>query len=1064
MNLLITKILPENLLTNEHYSFNPKALSKIERFKNVRLILLKAPKGSGKTTLISSFARNSLIKFSYYKLDEEDKNLYVFFEYLIHSIDNVLPGFKNEINSLLRYYKGKFNAHEIKSESEILEFSKTLINHIYSNINEHYYIIIDNFEFISELHWGKSFFDYFIENCPNNIHFIFASTFKFPFDEVKVKLRKSFQEIDFEDLKADKEILKKVSLSTYNYEINSDECKEILSKTNGWITGVHILLQSYLKKIDAQEGMSISENMEYFFEKEILNAIPTAYRDTVVLSSVFESFSEEILKYLFKSTNVVEAVEILKIKFGFIIKKSNDQSYEYITFFKDFLRKKMKERYDSDFLRKFFLKVASYYKKENNIDEQVKYLLKSEDFINIMPGLITALQIFIKRSDYHIINEILHKIPSELYDKYPVLFYFKGMTYRDYLGNTSDASDYFNKCIKSKRRISEHYYIKSVCAKAVILLFNGEGNAANSILTKPALKKTGINNLPYVFSNLVLLNFYVGNFSKAVKNSEKALDILKNRKDWEAERLKYSIFTILGNVFAVQGQYTKALNYYEQSIKNSLSDYNKVISMVNVYYALVCLGDFNLLDDVYLKIKTHKLLIELPQIKSMLDEMELLKHFETGLNHEALEKADEIIELAKKINSPKLAQNALITKCKIYFYTSDFIMLKNFISQIINSKINLTASDKIKIDLFTYSITSNLSKVKGCLKSFEGAESFEDLIFGLFRTAEVLISLKKQAESIEVLEKIFMMTKEKEYYNCAIKEYLFKREIYDFAFKHRLQVKFIHNLQGEILKRKNLISNFEVFYDVKLLLFGVPRLYVRGNKIDSMLWKRKKFFLMFIFIIINDHTHITKDILIEEFFPEGDKEYTDNIFHQFLSNMRSILRVHSSENNPELVSYSNKNFEVNTDYVISSDYKEFFETLKKVESLKNTNPSKEKLLSEMIELSDKEFMKSYYESWIEDLRETVNLKRMKCINMLIELIKTENNNLDLIRFYETLLKNDSLNYEQFLELLKLYIEIGESRQAKTKFLACSEIFKHEIESDPSNKSLNYIKQKLESIV
>lgn len=1060
MNLLITKILPENLLTDEQYITNLPSLDKLMSSQKKKLILVKAPKGSGKTILISLFVKNSNIKYSYYKLDEEDDNLYIFLNYLVDSISRVSSGFETEIHELLQYFKIKFSKKQIISKDEIVNFSKGFINHIYSKITKEFYIVIDNFEFLLQYDWAKTFFDYFIENCPSNIHFIFVSTYKFPFDEVKLKLKKSFLELGLEDLRVDVRMLKEISKNNYGFEIPDFKAKEIIQKTDGWITGVHILLQSLTKKLSAEDNNDVNENMEYFFEKEILENLQAKYKDVLILSAIFENFTEKLLSHLFKNVNSAEVLEFVRDKYGFVIKKSKDESYEMLTFFRDFLNSKIQDLYSKEFLKKLYLRAAAFYKTEDNIEEQVKYLLKSEDYKKIIPALTQGLQMFSRKGDYGIVDKWLRKIPEQIFIEYPFLFFYKGLICKTFNVDFLKAIEFFDECIRNKRKVNEEYYIRAVCIKAEILIARGECQIANSLLFQPKLKNANPKRIPFIFYHLVILYYHKGDFEKVIKIAERALKLLLVKKNWEAMKLKQSIFTMLGNTYAMRGNYTKAINYYELSIENSGSDYNKVLSMVNYYYAAIFLGSFDILGEVKLKIEEHKLLIGLPQIKRFLDEMMLLKNFELGFNSETIKKANEIIELAVKINFLKLAEHAIITKCKVFFYSADFQSLNTCATETFNQSTDVIVFDKVKLNLFTYTISKNLRKLYECLKTLENIDSYEDLIFCLFRIAEVAIVLKKINEASDALQRVFVLSEEKQCYNCAIKEYLFKREIYDFAFKHKLQIKFVYTLQEEILKRKNYINNFRIFYDVRLSLFGVPRLYVRGNKIDDLLWKRKKFSLMFIFIILNGHTHITKDILMEEFFPEADKEYSDNIFHQFLSNMRSVLKINNNNINPEFISYRNKYFVINTDYVISSDYKDFFNYWKKADSMKNSNESKQKLLREIIELSEKEFMKGQYENWIEDLRETINLKKNKCVNLLIEILKSENNNHELVRFYEILLKNDSIKYEQFLELIILYYEMGETTKAKKKYFNMFNLFKSEIENNPANKSLRYIRQKL----
>ena len=82
--LLNTKIRPPKAL--RLLLSRPRLLSLLEESQYYRLVLISAPTGYGKTTLLIDFARSQNMALCWYTLDENDRDVAVFCRYLLHSV------------------------------------------------------------------------------------------------------------------------------------------------------------------------------------------------------------------------------------------------------------------------------------------------------------------------------------------------------------------------------------------------------------------------------------------------------------------------------------------------------------------------------------------------------------------------------------------------------------------------------------------------------------------------------------------------------------------------------------------------------------------------------------------------------------------------------------------------------------------------------------------------------------------------------------------------------------------------------------------------------------------
>jgi LuxR family maltose regulon positive regulatory protein len=87
-------------IPNNHIQ-RPSLISKLERQSKVPLILVSAPAGYGKSTLVSFWLRESKRSSCWLSLDENDNNLVQFLLYFIGAVQTIFPDVLDDILAML---------------------------------------------------------------------------------------------------------------------------------------------------------------------------------------------------------------------------------------------------------------------------------------------------------------------------------------------------------------------------------------------------------------------------------------------------------------------------------------------------------------------------------------------------------------------------------------------------------------------------------------------------------------------------------------------------------------------------------------------------------------------------------------------------------------------------------------------------------------------------------------------------------------------------------------------------------------------------------------------------
>ncbi len=131
-----------------------------------RLVLVSAPAGYGKTSLLVDFAANCTMPVCWYSIDRLDQNPQRFISYLTAAIQQRFKSFGHRTQAALNGGQGQFDP----------EYTTTLlINDLYDHVTEHFVLVLDDYHLVNDSTQIRTFINRFLKDMEENIHIVIIS-------------------------------------------------------------------------------------------------------------------------------------------------------------------------------------------------------------------------------------------------------------------------------------------------------------------------------------------------------------------------------------------------------------------------------------------------------------------------------------------------------------------------------------------------------------------------------------------------------------------------------------------------------------------------------------------------------------------------------------------------------------------------------------------------------------------------------------------------------------------------------------------------------------------------
>jgi len=201
-----------------------------------RLIIIAAPAGYGKTSLLIDFSHQVEWPVCWYALDPLDQDLFRFAAHLISALQVRFPDFGAASMMALQ---------SISQDSPNLDILiAAIVNDAYDHIDEHFILVLDDFHLVDSSKAVNQFINQFLQSMDENCHVITASRTLLTLPDLPLMVARSqVGGLSFEELAFLPTEIQGFFLQNQHETLSDSQAEELARQSEGWITGLLLSAQ-----------------------------------------------------------------------------------------------------------------------------------------------------------------------------------------------------------------------------------------------------------------------------------------------------------------------------------------------------------------------------------------------------------------------------------------------------------------------------------------------------------------------------------------------------------------------------------------------------------------------------------------------------------------------------------------------------------------------------------------------------------------------------------------------------------------------------------------------------
>ena len=401
------------------------------------LILLSAPPGFGKTTLLSEWVAQNKQRVAWLVLDADDNDPVRFWSYFIAALQQIDAAIGSSSLALLQSPGAtalesmlKALVNEIDSLPE--DWATKLVPSEIEGLRAGFILVLDDYHVIETpaIHQQLSFL---LEHLPPHMHLMISTRADPPLPLARFRARDQLMELHETDLRFTRAEAVQFLNETMSLSLTAEEVAALETRTEGWIAGLQLAALSLRGREDLSGFVQAFTGSHRFVFDYLMDEVFARQTEGVqsflVQTSILERLNASLCNALTGRADSQTMLEELERNNLFLTALDDERRwYRYHHLFADVLRHRLTEKSPSA-LVELHLRASEWFENEGLIMEAVNHALAKHDWERAARLMENASESLRQRGEIATLTNWIQALPESLRHSHPglCLTYARGL-------------------------------------------------------------------------------------------------------------------------------------------------------------------------------------------------------------------------------------------------------------------------------------------------------------------------------------------------------------------------------------------------------------------------------------------------------------------------------------------------------------------------------------------------------------------------------------------------------------------------------------------------------------
>lgn len=571
----------------------PRLLESLKALLDNKLLLLSAPAGYGKTSLLIDLAHNIEIPVCWLSLDPLDRDPQRFIAYLIAALAERFPS----VGETSRLQLNRLKSIEQDAESLLI----TLTNDLYDQVESDFLLILDDYHLLDDVPVISSLLNRFLELAVENCHILLSSRTLPALDDVTLMVaREQVAGLSHVELAFIPREVQALYAQNFRQRLSDETAHEFVEQTGGWITGMVLSNLSGVTRISGVDTFA-------YLGQQVLDQQPEHVREFLMRTSLPEEFNAELCEAVlgpFHSgpQNWPALMGLILEKNLFVLPLGSDGRWlRYHPLFREFLQARLNEK-RPDEVKPILERMVKAYEKTGEW-EKAYFTCKQFNDLEALAGVVERASTSMLQNAIVTLEGWINGLPPVIVETRPGLISLRGSILA-MKGNLEESNHLLDSAVSIYRKNKTIAgLILALLRRANTLRFSGKYAASIEDIEEAlhlAGTDTAFQHLYAEGLRLRGLNHYrLGESRQAVESLEHSLSLYTALN--ETARIP-TVLMETGMVHGAVGDIDSAKNSYHKALKLRQAEKNlysqaEILNNLAVLYHQ--LGEYELASETF---------------------------------------------------------------------------------------------------------------------------------------------------------------------------------------------------------------------------------------------------------------------------------------------------------------------------------------------------------------------------------------------------------------------------------------------------------------------------------